>query len=401
MMKSIQFKKLIKKYYYFALLALGIIFLLGYSLRLLLPNFEEKITIRSEAGKEVDAKEPVNAEIIFNNEIGTDIFSKRIVEEFDQAQSSIEVAMYAFTLASVREAIYRADARGVKVTIITDAKKDEMHDIFFINAPDSIEFLSPSNNSTLMHHKFAIVDRDTNNAKLIFGAYNFTELQEKYDPSFLLISDNEDLIDSFGREFSRLKSSLSGLLKYKDDNYSPWDLSLKAGNYDYEVWFSPGKKGDSIKEKLVNLVQGAENNIKIMIWDFTDKDLAVEIVKKARAGIKVQMIVDTWNFNNPNSVFHYLLEAKERYSLDDFELITDHKNGDLILAAAGEDVQADFDPFLHHHLLIIDDTTALFGTNNWSRSGSYNNDESMIVTNDAQIVADFLTSFDYHYQTNR
>ncbi len=401
MMKSIQFKKLIKKYYYFALLALGIIFLLGYSLRLLLPNFEEKITIRSEAGKEVDATEPVNAEIIFNNEIGTDIFSKRIVEEFDQAQSSIEVAMYAFTLASVREAIYRADARGVKVTIITDAKKDEMHDIFFINASDSIELLSPSNNSTLMHHKFAIVDRDTNNAKLIFGAYNFTELQEKYDPSFLLISDNEDLIDSFGREFSRLKSSLSGLLKYKDDNYSPWDLSLKAGNYDYEVWFSPGKKGDSIKEKLVNLVQGAENNIKIMIWDFTDKDLAVEIVKKARAGIKVQMIVDTWNFNNPNSVFHYLLEAKERYSLDNFELITDHKNGDLILAAAGEDVQADFDPFLHHHLLIIDDATALFGTNNWSRSGSYNNDESMMVTNDNQIVADFLMSFDYHYQVNR
>lgn len=382
-------------------MALGIIFLLGYSLRLLLPNFEEKITIRSEAGKEVDATEPVNAEIIFNNEIGTDIFSKRIVEEFDQAQSSIEVAMYAFTLTSVREAIYRADARGVKVTIITDAKKDEMHDIFFINASDSIELLSPSNNSTLMHHKFAIVDRDTKNAKLIFGAYNFTELQEKYDPSFLLISDNEDLIDSFGREFSRLKSSLSGLSKYKDDNYSPWDLSLKAGSYDYEVWFSPGKKGDSIKEKLVNLVQGAENNIKIMIWDFTDKDLAVEIVKKARAGIKVQMIVDTWNFNNPNSVFHYLLEAKERYSLDNFELITDHKNGDLILAAAGEDVQADFDPFLHHHLLIIDDATALFGTNNWSRSGSYNNDESMMVTNDNQIVADFLMSFDYHYQVNR
>ncbi len=401
MMKSFHFKKLLKKYYWLIILALLAIFILGYALRLLLPNFEKQITLSSEPEKELIAKEALNSELLFNNEIGTDLFSKRIVAELDEAKHSIEIAMYAFTLTSVRDAVYRASERGVKVTIITDAKKDEMHDIFFIKVPESIKRLSPSNSSTLMHHKFVLIDRGEKTAKLIFGAYNFTDLQEKYDPSFLFISDNEDLIASFGGEFDRLEASLSGLSKYEDRNYSPWDLNLKAGEYNYEVWFSPGKRGESVKGRLLELVQSASSSLKIMIWDFTDKDLAVEIIKKAREGVKVQIITDTWNFNNQYSVFHYLLEAKERYALDNFELITDHKNGDLILETAGADVNPDFDPFLHHHLLIVDDNTALFGTNNWSQAGSFSNDESIMVTNDKKIVSDFLGSFNYHYQVNR
>lgn len=400
-MRLIHFKSLIKKYYYLIILALALIFILGYTLQWLLVNLEQHLKIANRPEKELVIASAINSELIFNNEIGLEVFSSRIISELDQAQNSLEIAMYAFTLAPIREAVYRAAGRGVKVTIITDAQKNRLHDQFFIDAPQSITRLGLGNSSSLMHHKFVLIDRGEKTEKLIFGAYNFTELQEKYDPSFIFITTNTEIIASFGAEFDRLKSSLYGRSKYQDSQYHPWDLSLSAGGNNYEVWFSPGRPGESIKSRLLELVQNASSSLKIMIWDFTDKDLAVEIIKKARAGLHVQIITDTWNFNNQNSVFHYLLAAKERYHLDNFELITDHKNGDLIIAAAGDDISLDFDPFLHHHLLIADDSIALFGTNNWSQAGSFSNDESIIVTSDKKIVAEFLASFNYHYQINR
>lgn len=399
-MKSIQLKKILKKYYFLVILVIIGIIILGYSLRWLLNSLESKLVIENKPMVEIKSNKAVGLELLFNNEINTDIFSRRIIHELDNAKNTIEIAMYAFTLDTIRDAVYQADERGVEVTIVTDAKKDKIHDIFFIKAPSSIKRLSPSNSSTLMHHKFVLIDRGKKMEKLIFGAYNFTDLQEKYDPSFLFITENKDLIASFGREFDRLDSSLSGLSKYNDKNYSTWDLSLVANERYYDVWFSPGKKGESVKRRLLSLVQNASSSLKIMIWDFTDKDLAVEIIKKARSGVEVKIITDTWNFNNKNSVFQYLLDAKDRYKLDNFELITDHKNGDLIISAAEGSIDYDFDPFLHHHLLIADDSQALFGTNNWSQSGSFRNDESIIITNDEKVVAGFLDSFNYHYQIN-
>ncbi|NCA93492.1 hypothetical protein EOM82_09775, partial [bacterium] len=237
--------------------------------------------------------------------------------------------------------------------------------------------------------------------KLIFGSYNWTDLQEQYDPSFLMISADPDLIASFGREFDRLSKGEAGLQKLKDGNYHPWDLSLQGGNYSYELWFSPGREGDGVKARLASLINSAQTEIKVMIWDFTDKDLALALVRRARAGVKVTLLTDTWNFANENSVFVYLAQAKERYRLDNFEILLDQASGDRAKEQINDaSLAEDFDPFLHLHVLMIDNRQVLFGTNNWSRAGSFYNDESIMVSDDPAFIGAFQDVFNWQYKGN-
>lgn len=373
----------------------------GFSARLI----EDWLIIKSKPAEIVNITKPVETDIIFNDEMGSEVFSERIISEIDQAKKSLEIAMYTFSSEKLKQAVYRAAARGLSVTIINDWHKHDSHELFFADAPTSIvrlELGSDSGGKTvLMHHKFALIDRGELGQKLIFGSYNWTELQEKYDPSFILISGNEALIASFGRDFDRMSSGFAGIKKLDNPNYHPWDLSLKSGDNNYEVWFSPGRYGDNIAARLDSLINNAQESLEIMIWDFTDKDLAIDLIRQARAGIKISLITDTWNFNNQNSVFQYLLEAKNRYNLDNFELIVDSGNGNLINNIKEEEgLDVKFDPFLHYHVLIADHTQVLFGTNNWSRAGTYYNDESIMISNDKKILERFQTAFERQYHNN-
>lgn len=363
------------------------------------------LTIKSQPAYSVNLEKPVEADILFNDVPGSEIFSERIIKELDQAKKSVEIAMYVFSSDKLKQAVYRASERGVKVTIISDISKHYEHGLFFADSPVNLVWLEAGSDNggktAFMHHKFVLIDRGEANQKLIFGSYNWTDLQEKYDPSFVFISDNVELINSFGREFERILNGKNGTKKLVDINYSPWDLSLQAGGNDYELWFSPGRLGDSVNARLGSLINSATSTIDIMIWDFTDKDLALDIIRQARAGLRVRLITDTWNFNNQNSVFHYLLAAKDRYNLDNFELILDKGNG-LIVSQIKTDknLESDFDPFLHYHVLVVDDKQVLFGTNNWSHSGAYYNDESIMLTNDSSIVSSFKKAFNKQYQNN-
>ncbi len=58
---------------------------------------------------------------------------------------------------------------------------------------------------------------------------------------------------------------------------------------------------------------------------------------------------------------------------------------------AGEE---DFNSFLHHHLLLVDGTIAVFGTNNWSTNGFFNNNESIMISNIPYMFQSFKQAFD-------
>ena len=207
------------------------------------------------------------------------------------------------------------------------------------------------------------------------------------------MTDNAELVKSFGREFDRLVGGESGPKKLKDEKYRPWDLNLKAANDNYEVWFGPGRGGENIDYRILEMLREAKKEIKIMVWDFTDTPLAEEIVQQARAGLKVTIIADRLNFYNKDSVFNYLITQKEKYKLNDLVILAN----DVPSQKTGDEV----DPFLHYHLLIIDGRKVLFGTNNWSQGGSFFNDESAMVTDNQQILASFNKSFEYNQQQGK
>jgi phosphatidylserine/phosphatidylglycerophosphate/cardiolipin synthase-like enzyme len=374
---------------------------LAFVVRLFRQPFEKMIIPDPKPFAVISSDSPLQARFYFNDVLETEIFSEAIVKEINQATKSLEVAVYSLKSDKIKQAIIAASNRGVTVTLILDFRKAEIHDQSLADLPKEIRRLDLGSEergkTILMHHKFALIDRGEKNEVLIFGSYNWTALQEKYDPSFLMISTEKNLVASFGREFDRLSRREAGPAKLKDHKYYPWDLNLSANGYSYEVWFGPGWSNNGINWKIKSLIQSAQSEIKIMIWDFTDFSLAQEIITKAQAGVRVKIISDDRNMNNPNSVFAYLKKEQESKKINNLEIISDaNRNQELI----GKDGLEGIEPFLHHHLLLVDGQRILFGTNNWSKAGSYYNDESAIVTDDPVIITNFNQSFEANYRDN-
>jgi phosphatidylserine/phosphatidylglycerophosphate/cardiolipin synthase-like enzyme len=355
----------------------------------------------SKPKKEIYSKEGVVSSLFFSNNGSEQDLNRIIVEEINNSKETLDIAVYSLKSLAIKEAIYRAEKRGVLVTIILDFRKKAIHDEFLVDAPTSIKRLNLGSDvppkTFLMHHKFAIIDRHTKDGKLIFGSHNWTDLQDDYDQSFLMVTSNKYLVSSFSNEFERLNSSLSGRDKLRLKSYNSYDLNLKTDSGNYQVFFGPSRGDVNIFSETKKSVEEAKKSIKILAWDFTNRNLADYLVIKAEQGVKVYVIGDSFNINNKNSVFNYLKEIKKEKALSNLEVLSDQSK---ITADKISTSTVEIDPFLHHHALIVDDKTVIFGTNNWSEAGFYSNDESIIKTNDPKIVASFLSLFEYNHRNS-
>jgi len=250
-----------------------------------------------------------------------------------------------------------------------------------------------------MHHKFVIIDRGIENAVLCAGSWNWTFAQELYDPSFVVKTKDKFLIECFGNEFDRLARNVSGTAKFKDENYKPWAYNIKYENCFVDVWWSPGFKANSVKYKLLDLINSAKKNIKIMIWQMNDMAIAKALLKKAQNGIDVSLIVDDRGLWEEFSVMPYLQSRIEKFSLTNFTLIDDvWSRIDFNNELDPELKQKHYNPYFHHHTLIVDSEIATCGTENWTAKGNFANDETTIITDNKLIVKSFLATFDYFFK---
>lgn len=340
-------------------------------------------------------------EIYFSNEPGSPEFSRLIVDSINAAQESLDIAVYSFKSQAIKEAIYAAYDRGVKVTLVLDYRKKGSHDSFLNDLPAGITRLDLGSawpGSMLMHHKFALIDADSPSARLIFGSFNWTEAQEKYDRSFLFISQDQNLTASFRREFDLLASGISGRNKLAAPDYQPWDLLEKCADYSYEVWFSPSGRKGGARDRLIEMIRSADQEIMVMGWVFSDEGIAQEILDRAEEGVAVSLAIDDFNINEDFSAVPYIISEAKKRGLENLAIVSS------LPAESDETAVIGAEPpnsFLHQHALVVDGKAAFIGTNNWSDSGFFYNDESSIVTSDPVIVSSLLSSFRYNFDHGR
>ena len=158
-----KFRKKYKKIIYWATAAVVILLLAALAIRRLRVPFSNFVTPPNRPAQAINSSEPVVAAVDFSNEKDSGSLAQTVIKEIDGAQKTLEIAMYSFKSVPIREAIYRANLRGVKVTMILDWRKRGEHDIFFGGLPSGIKRLDRGSSSALMHHKFALIDRGTPN----------------------------------------------------------------------------------------------------------------------------------------------------------------------------------------------------------------------------------------------
>ncbi|PIT95372.1 hypothetical protein COT98_00150 [Candidatus Falkowbacteria bacterium CG10_big_fil_rev_8_21_14_0_10_39_9] len=355
---------------------------------------------RSEAvlipAKDLEITEPFSGELYFNDQLGGSLFSDQIIAAIDSAKQKIEVAVYSMDNTQIRDALYRAAQRGVAVSLVFSDKREDGINTIFKNQPEGIKKIYIASDPSSMHHKFIILDRGSDQAKLFFGSYNFTYLQEKYDPSFLLKTVRSEIITVFGEEFDRLALGQHGGSKIAGD-YNSFAARINYLDGWLEIWFSPQTVTGSLRQRMSQLIKSSTLGIEIMIWNFTDNGLAKELAEAAgRESVKI--LTDDVNYQAPESAFNLLSIEKTKHHLDNLELLTDAKrNQDLKKFFQINDLNS----FLHQHLMLLDNQIVIFGTNNWSAGGFYKNDESVMISSIPSLVSVFKNSFDYNYQKNK
>ena len=343
-------------------------------------------------GTIIESNNSLEAEVLFNNIQGEKPFTKRLISEIALATSTIDIAMYSIDSTEIRDALYSAANRGVKIQFVSDSKKHDEHAELLENLPENFHFTDvpekrKKSTQPYMHNKFAIIDTGLKTEKLLTGAWNWTVIQEQTDPTYLFITSDHEIVSSYEEEFQRLFNGIHSKSKLSEKNYKPFNKLIKYKDSSLEIWFSPGIGTNSIQERILDMITESNSTIDIIIWQFTDIKIAKELLNAAKRGVYINIITDDTKVDTQGSAITFLQKQILVNKIKNINLYTDK---DRTITVEGLE---NINSFIHHHFLITDNTNIAFGTNNWGARGAFTNDENTIITNDKKIIREFTKAF--------
>jgi phosphatidylserine/phosphatidylglycerophosphate/cardiolipin synthase-like enzyme len=135
-----------------------------------------------------------------------------------------------------------------------------------------------------------------------------------------------------------------------------------------EIYFSPE---DKVAKRIVALIQGAQESIFFMAYNFTSNDIGNAIMQQALAGVYVSGVMDDTQVNSSQGTEY-----------DPF-------------MQAGLDVRLDGnqDGLMHHKVMIIDQKIVITGSYNFTASAEANNDENEVIIFSPEIAMRFFGEF--------
>jgi len=125
---------------------------------------------------------------------------KAIINNINQAQASINIAMYIFTDREIALPLIKARERGVKVRLYLDQDQVDYQysqSRFLVQRGIKTRI---STNNYIMHNKFAIID----NRILLTGSYNWTFSANNRNDENLMVIDDPGIIEIFQNQFVNL-----------------------------------------------------------------------------------------------------------------------------------------------------------------------------------------------------
>ncbi len=289
-----------------------------------------------------------------------------LVAALDQAERTIDVAVYELESQAVTDALIRARERDVRVRVVTDGE-------YGLENPDAtfdqlelagIPVVSDENRGGYMHNKFFVID----------GLYVWTGSTNVKANSFYRNNNNALLIrsrrlaENYTAEFEEL---FNGQFGKRSPVAIPNPVITVDGTRIETIFESEGDAAT----RLVELINESES-VRFMAFSFTEalrwddrgteRSLMDLLRERALSGeMELQGIV----------------EASSRSQVK-------------MLVCAGLDVRQDGnDDAMHHKVFIFDDSIVATGSFNFSRNATNDNDENMLIIHNAAIANAYLEEF--------
>ena len=285
-----------------------------------------------------------------------------LLNAINNAQRSIDLAMYNITNETIGDALLAAARSGVQVRMVMES--NQMDGIVPRGLMEAGIPIHGDNRDALMHDKFMVID----NLDVWTGSANYTNTGLTSDNNNLVHIRSSRLAENYTTEFEEM---FSNDLFGADSPANTPNPQLSVDGVLLESYFSPD---DGVLNHLVALVNEADTSITIMAFSFTSDELAAAVLDKARQGVSVQIVLDE-------------------------EQATSNQGGEYEnLRNAGLDVRLDGNRGqMHHKVIIIDGDTVSFGSYNFSNSAERRNDENVIIAHDPGLAGAFMTEFDSIY----
>ncbi|MEN8240441.1 MAG: phospholipase D-like domain-containing protein [Chloroflexota bacterium] len=285
-----------------------------------------------------------------------------LAEAIDQAQLSIDLAIYDLNLWSIRDALLDAHQRGITVRIVTESDNLDRPEMQALQSA-GIRILGDRHQS-LMHNKFIVID----GYEVWTGSMNLTLNGAYHNNNTLIQINSTRLAENYTVEFEEM---------FIDDMFSSFSsidtphpvLTLEGTQI--ESFFAPD---DSPQSRIAELINNAQHSVHILAFAFTADPISQAVNAAHQRGLEVSGVIETGQADNSGSDFQSLVDAGV-----DFQLDGNYRK-------------------MHHKVIIIDGQIVIFGSYNFSRSAEERNDENLLIIHSAVLAAQFEAEFDLVYQ---
>ncbi len=288
--------------------------------------------------------------------------SSLLVQAINAAQSSIDIAMYNFSMDDVGEALIQASQRGVQVRVVMES--ENMDGIIPQGLIASQIPVVGDNQDSLMHDKFMIIDRLT----VWTGSLNYSTIGSISDSNNLIVIHDAMVAADYSAEFEEMFTQR--LFSASSPSDTPYPQVSVDGNL-VEVFFSPE---DDPQGRLEELISQAGQSIVILAYVWTDNSLTDAVLERASVGVDVSGVFDQ----------ALALEATG----------SDY----LVFQQNDLDVRLDgYSGLLHQKVIIIDNSIVVVGSYNFTSSAADRNDENLLIIHDPSLASIFLSNYEQVY----
>ena len=289
----------------------------------------------------------------------------RLVDAIDAAQETVDVAAYDFDLATVADALVRADDRGVRVRLVSDRDyAGERGSRWLQQADIPVVF---DEGEPFMHNKFVVID----GAVVWTGSWNLTANGTYRNNNNVLVLTADQVATNYTTEFEEM--FVDRAFGATSPQAIPYP-TLNLDGVEVETVFEPE---GNVRARILSLLDEADTSIYVMAFVFTDTDLADALIDRYQAGIDVVAIVEARNIESPGS------------DVD-------------TLRRAGVEVLEDGNPYMmHHKVILVDEEVVVTGSYNFSASAAERNDENSLIVHSPEVAARYVEEFWRVYEAAR
>jgi phosphatidylserine/phosphatidylglycerophosphate/cardiolipin synthase-like enzyme len=293
---------------------------------------------------------------------------------------------------------------------VTQAEKQQNDAIAILEAaqiPILDDTADASKGSGLMHHKFVVIDAST----VLTGSVNFTtsgvhgdfvQPDSRGNANFLLQIESAAIAQLFLEEFALMWGDGPG--GQPDSQFGVQKAerpiaAVQVGDSLVQVHFSPASRSVPWEETGNGLIDQtlatATRSIDLALFVFSEQRLADVLRQRAQQGVAIRALIDPgFAFRNYSEGLDLLGVALPK----DCAYEADNAPWSPGLTTVGIPQLPEGD-LLHHKFGVVDATTTIAGSHNWSPTANHNNDETVLVIENPVVARHFEREFNRLYKT--